>query len=211
MKSPLKKIFIVTITLFFLGFLLYKIPLRFQNEQLNYNKYGVAFNEKRTEIGLKEVSENWIYEYHNDSEPINHNIVDKIIKTFSFNDIGTGFTYHISPSKKDKYFISKITWINSSILFWKNGITAEMDYYEKRIDSSSTAYETLYITYNFKDDNGNKNYYEAMYSHKNCDELKCGTPMTMNRESQRISGKPYFGNITKKQADSILRKWNKNN
>ncbi|MFI0431281.1 hypothetical protein [Mariniflexile sp. HMF6888] len=209
MRSPLKKILIAIIGIIFLGFLLYQISLRSQNEQLNYKKYGIAFNKKRTEIGLKKVSENWKYEYHNDAEPINGNSVDKIIKTFIFNDIKTGMTYEIDSLNKDKYLSGKITWINSNILFWRNGISAEMDFYERSIDSLTS--ENLFLTYYFNDDNGNKDYFEANHSIYKIDTFYCGTPAIMEREEQRISGKPYFGNITKKQADSILKKWKINN
>ena len=65
------------------------------------------------------------------------------------------------------------------------------------------------VNYYFKDDNGNKDYFESDYVEINNNELGfvCGTPKIMEKERQRISGKPYFGNITKKQADSILKKW----
>jgi len=209
MRILLKKILIATIGIIFLGFLLYQITLRSQNEQLNYEKYGISFNKKRTEIGLKKVSENWKSEYHNDAEPIYGNSVDKIIKTFIFNDIGTGITYEIDSINNDKYLSEKITWINSNILFWRNGISAEMDFYERSIDSLTS--ENLYVTYYFRDNNGNKDYFEANHSIYKMDEFYCGTPEVMKREEQQISGKPYFGNITKKQADSILKKWNKKN
>ena len=206
MKKRSRKILIIGIGGLFFGLFLYQITLRSQNEKLNYKKYGIALNEKRTEIGLKELSKNWNYEYHNDSEPMDANLADKLFKTFTFQNIETGMTYEIDSTKKADYFKGKITWINSNILFWKNGISAEMDFYEREIDSMTS--ENLYLTYYFRDDNGNKDYFEANYSKYRLDEFYCGTPAVMEREKQRKSGKPYFGNITKKQADSILTKWN---
>jgi hypothetical protein len=206
MKKRPKKILILIIGIFFLGFILYQISLRSQNEKLNYKKYGIALNEKRAEIGLNELSENWNYEYYNDSEPINEDLKDKIFKTFTFQNIETGMSYEIDSLNNNKYYTGKLTWVNSNILFWNNGISAEMDTYEKVVDSVTSEY--LALTYYFQDDNGNKDYFEANHSVSKLDEFYCGTPAVIERERQRNSGKPYFGNITKKQADSILTKWN---
>jgi len=74
--------------------------------------------------------------------------------------------------------------------------------------------DNLSIRYYFKDDNGNEDYFEADFYHyhfNESDDIICGTPEIMEREMQRISGNPYFGNITKKQADSILTNWMENN
>lgn len=198
----------IIIGTFALGLILYTIASRSQDQALNYEKYGVALNKKRAEIGLKLVSNNWSYKYYNDSEPENYGLEDKLFKIFTFQNINTGMSYEIDSLNNDKFFTEKSTWINSNILFWKNGITAEMDTYKKVVDSVTT--EFLHLTYYFNDDNGNKNYYEANHYISKLDEFNCGTPAVMEREKQRKSGKPYFGNITKKQADSILNTWNKN-
>ena len=107
---------------------------------------------------------------------------------------------------KNSTFQNKVVWLNSNILFWKNGFESETDFYEKIVDSITT--EHLDITYYHIDDNGNENYFEVNHSVHIFDEFYCGTPAFSRKEEQRISGKPYFGNITKKQADSILIKWN---
>lgn len=207
MKKSLKKILIFGLGILFLALILFQITLNAQDEKRNYKKYGIALNEERTEIGLKELSKNWNYKYYNDSEPVNEDFADKIFKIFTFQNIETGMSYEIdSLNNNDKFFTGKLTWINSNILFWKNGITAEMDIYEKVVDSVTS--EFLHLTYYFRDDNGNKNYYEANHYISKLDEFYCGTPAVMERERQRKSGKPYFGNITKKQADSILTNWN---
>ena len=106
-------------------------------------------------------------------------------------------------------FKNKIIWLNSNILFWKNGIESEMDVYEKNTDSVKV--ETLSIRYYFQDENGNKNYFEANHTVYDLDILYCGTSDFIKRDLQRKSGKPYYGNITKKEADSILTKWKTKN
>ncbi len=212
MKSRIKKIFLTSIGIFIIGFISYKVTMRSQNEKLNYEKYGMNFNPKRVEIGLKEISEKWESDYLIDENYINDNPSSqlKLKEVFSFRDIKNGIIYEKDSTDKKSIFRSKIIWLNSNILFWKNGIESEMDTYEKEIDSVTT--ENLSIRYYFRDDNGNKDYFEADYYQINENEFDfCGTPAVMEREEQRISGKPYFGNITKKQADSILTKWNEKN
>ena len=211
MKNRIKKIFLVLIGIFLIGFITYETTMRSQNEKLNYEKYGINFNPTRTEVGLKEISENWKSDYLIDEDYINDNPISqlKLKEVFSFSDIKNGIIYENDSTIKSGTFKSKIIWLNSNIMFWKNGIESEMDVYEKNLDSVTT--ENLSIRYYYKDDNGNKDYFEADYYQINENEIGfCGTPAIMEREEQRISGKPYFGNITKKQADSILEKWNKN-
>ncbi|WAC03001.1 hypothetical protein N7U66_05060 [Lacinutrix neustonica] len=213
MKIPLKKISIAIIGILFVGFILYKITISSLDKERNYEKYGMAFNAKRAEIGLMEISENWESEYLGNLAYSDDNITgfepSEFEQVFSFSDITSGMNYVNHAPDNNTTFIGKVIWINSNILFWKNGISGEMDMYERDIDSSTT--ESLNITYHFRDDNGNKDYFEANHSIYKLDEFSCGTPLIMEREEQRIYGKPYFGNITKKQADSILTKWNKKN
>ena len=134
-------------------------------------------------------------------------VISKFAKIFSLKNIATGMSYENKSIDKNLKF-SKMIFLNSNILFWENGIESEMDVYKKTLDSVTT--ENLLVRYYFKDDNGNKDYFEAEYYQINENEFGfCGTPAIMEREEQRISGKPYFGNITKKQADSILRTWGK--
>ena len=199
MKNRIKKIFLVLIGIFLIGFISYKTTMRSQNEKLNYEKYGINFNPTRTEVGLKEISENWKSDYLIDEDYMNDNPISqlKLKEVFSFSDIKNGIIYENDSTIKSGTFKSKIIWLNSNIMFWKN------------LDSVTT--ENLSIRYYYKDDNGNEDYFEADYYQINENEIGfCGTPAIMEREEQRISGKPYFGNITKKQADSILEKWNKN-
>ncbi|WP_148639432.1 hypothetical protein [Aquimarina longa] len=191
---------------------MYNISLR--NQKTNFEKYATDFNPERTKIGLKQISKNWKSEnqtWDNWNELSDENYDDgkisKFGKIFSLKDINTGMIYENDSSDLNTNFQSKIIWLNSNILFWRNGIESEMDFYERKIDSNTV--ENLSIRYYFKDHNGNKNYFEANHSVYKLDEFSCGTPVIMEREEQRISGKPYFGNITKKQADSILTKWNK--
>jgi len=196
-----------------LGILMYNISL--WNQETNFEKYASDYNPKRNEIGLKEISKNWKLEKRTwdnwnelSDENYNDGKISKFGKIFSLKDITTVMVYENDSTNINSTFQSKIIWLNSNILFWKNGIESEMDVYEKDIDSATTGH--LSIRYYFKDDNGNKNYFEADYTQFSKNGLGfCGTPEIMEREKQRISGKPYFGNITKKQADSILTKWKK--
>lgn len=195
-----------------LGILMYNISL--WNQEINFEKYASDFNQKRNEIGLKEISKNWKSEKRNwdnwnelSVENYDDGKISKFGKIFSLKDINIGMIYENDSFDSNTTFQSKVIWLNSNILFWKNGIESEMDFYERNIDSITT--ESLSIRYYYRDDNGNKNYFEANHSVYKFDEFYCGTPAIMGREEQRISGKPYFGNITKKQADSILTKWNK--
>jgi len=214
MENLLKRILFVIIGISILGILMYNISL--WNQETNFEKYALDFNSKRKEIGLKEISKNWKSEkqtWDNWNELSDENYDDgkisKFAKIFSLKNINTGVIYENDSSETTTNFQSKIIWLNSNILFWKNGIESEMDFYERNIDSNTV--ENLSIRYYFKDDNGNKDYFEANHSIYKLDEFICGTPSIMEREEQRISGKPYFGNITKKQAYRILTKWNKKN
>jgi len=214
MKKLLKRILFTIIGISILGILMYNITL--WNQKKNFEKYSSNFNPKRNEIGLKEISENWKMEnqtWDNWNELSDENYFDgKILKygkIFSFKNIRTGMIFENDSTDKKTNFRRKIIWLNSNILFWKNGIESEIDIYQKNTDS--TKIEHLSIRYHFKDDNGNKNYFEANHSVSYLGLLNCGTIDFIGRDLQRISGKPYFGNITKKQADSILTKWNKKN
>ena len=184
------------------------------NQKTIFEKYSTDFNPERTKIGLKQISKNWKSEKQTwdkwnelSDENYDDGKISKFGKIFSLKDINTGMIYEIDSSDLNTNFQSKIIWLNSNILFWRNGIESEMDFYERSIDSNTV--ENLSIRYYFKDDNGNKNYFEANHSIYELGGFSCGTPAIMEREEQRISGKPYFGNITKKQADSILTEWNK--
>jgi len=192
---------------------MYNISLWTQSR--NFEKYDMAFNSKRNMIGLRLVSKNlksdkmtWDNWNELSDENYDDGKISKFRKILSLKDITTGMIYENNAKDKNSPFKSKIVWLNSNILFWKNGIESEMDVYEKIIDSVTT--ENLSIRYYFQDDNGNENYFEVNHSVDKLDKFYCGTPITVEREEQRISGKPYFGNITKRQADSILTKWNKN-
>ncbi|WP_196887316.1 hypothetical protein [Aureivirga sp. CE67] len=210
MKIVLKKILFVIIGISILGILMYNISL--WNQKVNFEKYATNFNPERTKIGLKQISKNWKSENQTwdnwnilSDENYNDGKVLKFAKIFSLKDINTGIIYENDSSDLNTNFQSKIIWLNSNILFWRNGIESEMDYYQRNIDSNTV--ENLSIRYYFKDDNGNKNYFEANHSIYELDGFYCGTPSRMEREKQRVLGKPYFGNITKKQADSILAEW----
>jgi hypothetical protein len=190
---------------------MYQISLWTQNR--NFVKYSADFNDERLKIGLKPVSDNWdsAKKTWDDWEELDEwNFDDyqvtKLFKIFSLNNIRTGVIYNNDSSGQNDIFDSKFTLLNSNLLFWKNEISSEMDVYRRTIDSISS--ERLTIRYYFKDDNGNKDYFEANYYHINeNDDIFCGTPALMKRIEQRNSGKPYFGNLTKKQADSILKNW----
>lgn len=213
MKKLLKKILFTIIGISILGILMYNISL--WNQETNLKKYGSNFNIRRNEIGLKEISKNWkfkkrIWDNWNELNDENHDDgkISKFVKIFSFQNIPISFLFENNSTDKKTNFRSKIISFNSNILFWKNRIESEMDIYENILDSVTT--ENLIVRYYFNDDNGNTDYLEADYYQINKNEfLFCGTPAIIKREEQRISRKPYFGNITKVQADSILVEWNK--
>ena len=215
MKTLLKIILFTIIGVSLLLVLLYNVTLWHQEK--NFEKYTSAFNPKRKEIGLKEISKNWKSEkrnWTNWNELSDENYYDgklsKFGKIFSLENITTGVIFENESLDKKTNFRSKIIWLNSNILFWENGIESEMDVYERILDSVTI--ENLIVRYYFKDDNGNKDYFEADYYQINENEFEfCGTPAIIERKNQRDSGKPYFGNITKKQADSILIKWYEKN
>ena len=186
------------------------------NQEKVFNKYGFDFNTKRKEIGLKEISKSWkseklSWESWNKlkDENFNDGIISKFGKIFSMENIPTGLTFENEFIENKTIFTNKVIWLNSNILFWKNGIESEMDVYEKNVDS--TKVESLSIRYYFQDENGNKNYFEANHSVYDLDILYCGTSDFIKRDLQRKSGKPFYGNITKKEADSILTRWKTKN
>ena len=210
MKNIIKKICFTIIGTSILGILIYNISL--YDQKKNFKKYSADFNSMRREIGLKEISNNWKLEkqaWDNWNELSDENHYDgklsKFRKIFSFKNINTGMFFRNDSSDLSTNFKSKIIWVNSNILFWKNEIVSEMDFYERNIDSLTI--ENLSIRFYFKDDNGNRDYFEVNHSIYKLDDFLCGTPFVVERERQRASGKPYFGNITKKQADSILKNW----
>ncbi|MBJ2176521.1 hypothetical protein JBL43_19895 [Aureibaculum sp. A20] len=215
MKNLLKRLLFTFIGISILGILMYNIS--FWNQERNFEKFAYDFNPKRNEIGLQEISKNWKSKKRTwenwkelNDENYNDGKISKFKKIFSLKNITTGMIFETGSTDKKTNLRSKLIWLNSNILFWKNGIESEMDVYERDLDSLTI--ENLLIRYYFKDDNGNKDYFEVDYYQTNVNEFYfCGTPAIMEREEQRISGKPYFGNITKKQADSILNKWDKSN
>ncbi len=214
MKKLLNRTLFVIIGISVIGILMYYISV--WNQEKVFNKYGFDFNPKRKEIGLKEISKSWnskklSWKNWNKLKDENYNdgIISKFGKIFSMENIPTGLTFENEFIEDKTIFTNKVIWLNSNILFWKNGIESEMDVYEKNTDSVKI--ETLSIRYYFQDENGNKNYFEANHSVYDLDILYCGTSDFIKRDLQRKSGKPYYGNITKKEADSILTKWKRKN
>lgn len=214
MKKLLNRTLFVIIGISVIGILMYYISV--WNQEKVFNKYGFDFNPKRKEIGLKEISKSWkskklSWKNWNKLKDENYNdgIISKFGKIFSMENIPTGLTFENEFIEDKTIFTNKVIWLNSNILFWKNGIESEMDVYEKNTDSVKV--ETLSIRYYFQDENGNKNYFEANHSVYDLDILYCGTSDFIKRDLQRKSGKPYYGNITKKEADSILTKWKRKN
>ena len=214
MKKLLDRTLFVIIGISVIGILMYYISV--WNQEKVFNKYGFDFNPKRKEIGLKEISKSWnskklSWKNWNKLKDENYNdgIISKFGKIFSMENIPTGLTFENEFIEDKTIFTNKVIWLNSNILFWKNGIESEMDVYEKNTDSVKI--ETLSIRYYFQDENGNKNYFEANHSVYDLDILYCGTSDFIKRDLQRKSGKPYYGNITKKEADSILTKWKRKN
>jgi hypothetical protein len=184
------------------------------NQEKIYENYGMNFNPNRTELGLEKISDKWkkdklTWEEWDRVGATNedYGIIAKYSKIFSGKDIQTGFIYLKDSFDIETLHKDKFLWFNSNILFWENEIMAESDSYQKIIDS--TTFGSLSLTYHFKDENGNKAYYETHYfENTKEDGFWCGTPIFTEKEEHRISKKPYVGNINKKQADSILKSWN---
>lgn len=199
------------IGLFIMAFLMFQISIWKQRHL--YQKYGVDFNSERRILGLEEISEHWKLEKLTWNEwerliPPNekNGTINKLTSIFSGKNIETGFIYQEDSLDFNRLHKDKFMWFNSNILYWKNEIMAESDSYQKLIDSITVG--NLSVTYHFKDENGNMNYFEANYSENAKDEgFWCGTPAIMEKEGQGISKKPHVGNITKQQADSILNSW----
>jgi hypothetical protein len=210
-KQKLRNILKIGIGIIVIGFSLYHISL--WKQKRNLNKYGTDFNYKRTELGMAELPKDWSSDeqtWNNwnelSDEYYSDNKLSKFIEIYSLSDIPTGIIFEKDKSKSKNNYHTKVVWLNTNLLFWRNKITSELDVYSRTLDSVTE--ENLLIRYYFRDDNGNKDYFEADYYQINENEFGfCGTPAVMEREEQRISGKPYFGNISKKQADSILKKW----
>jgi hypothetical protein len=211
----LRKPLLILIGILLFGFSLFQISLWSQNR--NFIKFGTEFNAQRIKIGLNQIPENWSSEKKtwDDWQDLSENYIldnqiQKYIEIFSLKDIRTAISYKNDSINKNELYQIKVSWMNSNLLFWRNKISSERDVYIRTTDSVTE--ENLVIRYYFKDDNGNKDYFEASYYQFNENDFGfCGTPQIMEREQQRLSGKPYFGNITKKQADSILTNWLENN
>lgn len=199
---------ILIFLLFLLSILLFFIVSDYHQKNL-YKRFDSNFNTTRSKLGLQNIDQNWTFKnytwdnwtalgYGNDI------FLEKYIALFETNDIPIDVIYK-EKTKDSSIIKSKYIALNSNLLFWKNRIASKTDYYEKLNDSC--ALEILSIQYYFQDDNNNKDYFEANYFLLNKDIYFCGTARLQEREEQRLSGKPYKGNITKKQADSILKNW----
>ncbi len=200
--------FIVTILLLSI---IYNIS--FYSQSSIFNKYEKAYNSERKKIGLHEISKNMKstkYSWDNWKElalwNYSDSFFDKYFLIFKGIAVPIGIEYESLIESKKPMFRKKSLLFDSNIFFWKNKITSEIDLYEKYIDS--TTYEILVLNYYFEDENGNKDYFETNHYVINRDQFICGTPGLTNREKQRKSGKPYIGNITKIECDSILANWN---
>jgi len=214
MKIRFKKILFTLMVISIFGILIYHLSL--WKQENNFKKYAFEFNSKRSKMDLKEISKNWKFEKQNWENLNELNIVNienktisKFQKIFSLKNITTKMVFKNESINKNENFTSKVILFNSNLLFWKNSIESEIDTYSKKTDT--TTVESLSIRYYFEDDNGNKNYYEANHSVYDTNILYCGTDDFIKRDLQKTSRKPYHGNITKQQADSILIQWNKKN
>ncbi|WP_130736229.1 hypothetical protein [Flavobacterium sp. J27] len=210
MKKVVKKIFLFLSFLLLIVLAFYAISY-YQQKNL-YKKYNHTFNSKRKELGLQELSKDWIsksYNWNHWEELGYTNYYDfffsKYIEIFKAENIPIGITYKEknidSTLIKEKYID-----LNSNFLFWKNNILSETDFYEKYNDS--TSYEMVSIQYYFEDDNHIRDYFKCDYYFIDTNTFICGTPRLMQEAKERKLKIPHQGNITKKQADSILKKWN---
>lgn len=209
----LKKIIFITTGVIVIAIIFYNLSV--WNQKLLFKKYSYNFNSKRQTLGLRILSKDWSIEKFTWDNWYSPNLASyynktllKYVTIFSCQNLQTGLFLKNKSVDKNRVSISKVISFNTNLLFWKNKIEAEIDTYEKEIDSTTT--EEVTITYYFEDENGNKDYYETNHSTYYSGILYCGTPAIMRREEHRISRKPYIGNITKKQADSILESWNIN-
>lgn len=207
----IKKISFVLILLILFFVIFYNISFYSQNQL--YQKYGVEYNSKRKALDLKEISSNWKSTRYSWDKwkrlGLSYsfsNFPEKYYSIFSLKTIPIGIEYENSTNNKQSIFFNKFIHFDSNLLFWKNKITQEIDFYSVEIDSITT--ESLILTYYHIDENGNTNYYEANHYLSIKDQFICGTPYITARGKQKVSGKPFYGNITKKQCDSILNKWN---
>ena len=98
MKKLIKRILFVIIGILILGILMYNISL--WNQEINFEKYASDFNQKRNEIGLKEISKNWKSEKRNwdnwnelSVENYDDGKISKFEKIFSLKDINIGMIY----------------------------------------------------------------------------------------------------------------------
>ena len=137
MKKLLNRTLFVIIGISVIGILMYYISV--WNQEKVFNKYGFDFNPKRKEIGLKEISKSWnskklSWKNWNKLKDENYNdgIISKFGKIFSMENIPTGLTFENEFIEDKTIFTNKVIWLNSNILFWKNGIESEMDVYEKK-------------------------------------------------------------------------------
>lgn len=210
MKIWLKRILKFGVSLLILGVVLYQITMWHQEKIVK--EYSRCFNPQRKEIGLMEISSiweknriNWNYWNRLNGFNFQENTYSKFKTIWSLENIETMVIYEPETTDIPSTFKWKVINFNSNVLFWKNGIESEIDFYERNIDSVTI--ENVTIRYYFKDDNGNKNYFEADHNIYKTNEFSCGTPSITEREEQRLSGKPYFGNINKQKADLILKSW----
>lgn len=211
MIKYIKILGIVTFGVAFIGFLFYQISIRHQNQILS--KYSYNYNTKRIGLGLKEIPKSFkctSYTWDSWNALNGENVLDgkfeKFQKIFSFKNINIGMSFKNEANRESIFLKHKFIYVNSNILFWENNIESEIEIYERNLDSVST--ENITITYYYKDDNGNRDYFQAEYKlQSDNDFFICRTPRVMEIEKQRLTGEPYFGNITKNQADSILKIW----
>lgn len=210
MKKRTKILILCIVTILLLS-IIYNISFYYQSSI--FNKYGKAYNSERKKIGLHEISKDMKstkYSWDNLKElalwNYDNSFFDKYLLIFKGTVVPIGIEYESLIESKKPILREKTIQFDSSLFFWKNKITSEIDLYEKYIDS--TTYEILVLTYYFEDENGNKDYFEANHYEIKRDQFICGTTDLTNLEKQSKSGKPYSGNITKIECDSILANWN---
>ena len=171
------------------------------SEKSIQKNYWDDFNGFRKENGLIPLtqSKDTIIENWNDILP-EHNFTKwKWILTNE--EIATSSTFTFDSSSIP-YHSSKTIYYETQLLFWKNFYGGEIDAFINPVGSDTTIELTL--VYHSKNLNPGNFFYaniDTNYTNKP-DILVCGTHLR-NEKSDQVP----IGNITKMQADKILKQW----
>lgn len=168
-----------------------------------HDKYGPDYNDKRIELGLYPIGDFQSVEndYWDDFYP--DDPFKRWTEILTNTEIANSTTYTNPNTDQKPYHKQKTIYYGTHLCFWQNFYGGETDIFVKPLDKEK--HIELFVAY-YSDDLKPSNYFYAnldtVYNERL--EFICGGTVDHEQDQEDNISK---GNMTKEQADSLLKEW----